>query len=255
MEQSHALEELKSSKSKPFWGFWATTGFGAIAVGISFILQGLTVLIFLVNFSLSREGDFAAALTKVESSLGSIVSAALVLQVIVGIPVIISFVKLRGNMPFRDYVGLRSFKAITLLVWLPINFGYLVLSEVVRLAFNIPQSQSDITLYTTSNSLPMFFIGIVIFAPAFEEVLFRGFMFRGYFKSIGPFFAIILTAAMWAILHISSETVVYDIGVIFIGGLLLGLARWKTGSLWITLAMHAFWNLLAFIAIAISIPK
>ncbi len=252
MEQAEALEELKSSAVNPFWGFWATTGFGAITIIVSFIVQSLTLVVFIINYFLSEKAGLSAAVNSVQSSLGSVTTAAIILEALVCVPVIISFVKLRGHLSFRDYVGLRAFKAKTLLIWLPVNLVYLVLSEIVRRVFNIPQSQSDITLYTTSTSLPLFFTAIVIFAPMFEEVLFRGFMFKGYVKSIGPVFATILTALMWAMLHFSPETVIYDVGVIFIGGLLLGMARWKTGSLWVTLAMHSFWNLLAFITLALS---
>lgn len=254
MEQSQSLEQLNPPDVKPFWGFWATTGFGAIAVVVSFVVQGLTLVIFILNNILSRKGGLTAAIRNVESSLGSIVTAALVLEVLVCIPVMISFVKLRGSLSFREYVGLKSFRAKALLVWLPVNLAYLVLAEVIRQVFNIPQSQNDLTLYSTSAWHLLFFVAIVVFAPAFEEVLFRGFMFRGYAGSIGPVSATILTAAMWATLHISSGIVIYDIAVIFVGGLLLGIARWKTGSLWITLAMHAFWNLLAFITLALAAP-
>jgi membrane protease YdiL (CAAX protease family) len=50
---------------------------------------------------------------------------------------------------------------------------------------------------------PLFWIAVVIFAPAFEEFLFRGFSFIGLQKSrLGSAGATILTALVWAVLHI-----------------------------------------------------
>jgi membrane protease YdiL (CAAX protease family) len=45
----------------------------------------------------------------------------------------------------------------------------------------------------------------------------------------------------------------YQISTVFLGGLLLGAARWKTGSVYTTIVMHAFWNVLATIETAISV--
>ncbi len=247
------LEKSGAPAVTHFWGFWATTGFGLIVIVASFIAQGFTVLVFLLNYLLSnRQAGLSAAMNIVDSSLGTITAVALVLEVVVCIPLIAAFIRLRRSLSFKNYLGLQGFKAKTLLFWLAANLVYIVVAEGIRYALKIPQSQNDMALYATSLYLPLFFAAIVVFAPAFEEVLFRGFMLQGYSSSrIGPVFAIIITAAWWASLHVSAGT--YDLAVIFAGGLVLGLARWKTGSLWITFAMHAFWNLLAFITLATAV--
>ncbi|MDO8578358.1 MAG: CPBP family intramembrane metalloprotease [Dehalococcoidales bacterium] len=244
------IPEKAGAAKTPFWGFWATTGFGLLVIVASFIAQGLAILVFLLNYlSSHRSAGLSAAMNYVESNLGTITTAALILEVVICIPLIAAFVRLRRSLSFKDYLGLRGFKVKTLLFWLGVNFVYLAVSEGIRYAFKIPQGQSDVALYSTTRYLPLFFVAIVVFAPAFEEVLFRGFMFQGYSSSrIGPVFAIIITAAWWASLHVSAGA--YDLAVIFASGLVLGLARWKTGSLLLTFAMHAFWNVLAFITLA-----
>lgn len=243
-------EKAGAAAITPFWGYWATTGFSLTIIVASFIAQGLAILVFVVNYLLSHPGAGVSEVMKnADSSLGTITAAALLLEVMVCLPLIAAFVRLRRTVSIKDYLGLRGFKVKTLLFWLAVNFGYLVASEGIRYAFKIPQGQSDVALYSTSRYLPLFFLAIVVFAPAFEEVLFRGFMFQGYSSSrMGPIFAIITTAALWASLHVSAGA--YDLAVIFAGGLVFGLARWKTGSLWITFTMHAVWNVLAFITIA-----
>ncbi len=244
-------EKSGAEAKTSFWGFWATTGFGLIVVVASFFAQGIAVLVYLVNYLLSHRGaGLSRIMENVNSNLGTITAAALLLEVAVCIPLIAAFIRLRRTLSVKDYLGLRCFKVKTLLFWLAVNLVYLVASESIRYVFKISQGQSDLTLYSTSRYLPLFFVAIVVFAPAFEEFLFRGFLFQGYFSSrIGPVFTIIITAALWASLHISTAAG-YDLVVIFAGGLVLGLARWKTGSLWITFAMHASWNVLAFISLA-----
>jgi uncharacterized protein len=92
----------------------------------------------------------------------------------------------------------------------------------------------------------------VIFAPAFEEALFRGFLFAGFSQSrIGVPGTVILTSLLWASLHIQYD--LYNIAMIFFLGIGLGIVRAKTNSLWSTFLMHGFWNLVAVILVAFNI--
>jgi membrane protease YdiL (CAAX protease family) len=43
----------------------------------------------------------------------------------------------------------------------------------------------------------------------------------------------------------------FGIGVIFVAGLLLGFARWKTGSLLLCMVLHAAMNLVATVEVEI----
>jgi membrane protease YdiL (CAAX protease family) len=247
-------ENAAPASPQTFWGFWATTGFGFAVISASFIAQGLAAVIFVVTYLSANPGaGLTDATNQVNANMGTIASAALLLEVLVCLPMIWFFAGLRRGISAVDYLGLRRIKVKTLLLWLGIDFVFLLVTELIRYAFGLPQSQNDAGLYTTSRILPLFFIGIVVFAPAFEELLFRGFMLRGYSRSpIGPAAAVVVTAALWTSLHAGAGA--YDLVVIFAGGLLFGSARLKTGSLWTTLVMHAFWNAIAFVTIALSLP-
>ena len=82
----------------------------------------------------------------------------------------------------------------------------------------------------------------IVIAPAGEEAMFRGFLFRGWVRSprwVWP--AIVVISILWAMLHIQ-----YDwAGVlqIFIVGLFLGWMRWRSGSLVLTFLLHGLFNL------------
>jgi hypothetical protein len=99
--------------------------------------------------------------------------------------------------------------------------------------------------YTTAaaaGSLPAMFAATIVIAPAGEEAVFRGFLFRGWVRSprsVWP--AIVVISILWAMLHVQ-----YDwTGVlqIFVSGLFLGWMRWRSSSLVLTFLLHALFNL------------
>lgn len=86
-------------------------------------------------------------------------------------------------------------------------------------------------------------IGIVVLGPIGEEVMFRGFLFRGLARPGWEVHAIGATAVVWALLHTQYSTVV--VGEIFLDGLMLGWFRWASGSTVLVIGMHMLMNAVA----------
>jgi membrane protease YdiL (CAAX protease family) len=82
-----------------------------------------------------------------------------------------------------------------------------------------------------------------ILGPVAEELIFRGWFWGALRTRVGPALAIVVTAAGWAALHYEYGLAV--LGVILVDGLLLGLARWRTGSVYPPIVMHILYNLYA----------
>lgn len=81
----------------------------------------------------------------------------------------------------------------------------------------------------------------VILAPIAEEALFRGAMFSAIVRRWGIWPAIIFPSILWGLGHVQYEAAVI---VGFCGaGILLAVIRWKSGSLYVPLALHAAYNL------------
>ena len=79
----------------------------------------------------------------------------------------------------------------------------------------------------------------VVFAPFFEEWLCRGIILRGLLGKMRPVWAIVLSALIFALIHGN----LWQGIPAFLLALLLGYVYYKTGSLKLTMLMHAVNNL------------
>jgi membrane protease YdiL (CAAX protease family) len=96
----------------------------------------------------------------------------------------------------------------------------------------------------TAGTLVPLWIGMVVAAPAGEEILFRGFLFRGFVRKPGPgraLPAIVAISLMWAALHMQYDLI--GIATVFVSGVCLGYVRLLSGSTSLVILLHMLWNL------------
>ncbi len=107
-----------------------------------------------------------------------------------------------------------------------------------------------INAYQSTTSLALLWIALIIAAPLFEEFMFRGFLFSGWLstklKATGT---ILLTSIIWTLMHVQYDLV--HLLAIFVYGIVLGLARYRTRSLITPLVMHGAINLVALVQVTI----
>ena len=112
----------------------------------------------------------------------------------------------------------------------------------------IPEFMID--AYQTAGFVPLLWVALVVMAPVFEEIFFRGFIFPGIRNSrLGVTGAIVLTSLAWAACHVQYD--LYHMTVIFGMGIVLGVARWRTESVYPPMATHAALNLVATVQVAV----
>ena len=93
-------------------------------------------------------------------------------------------------------------------------------------------------------------MGSIVAAPVFEETFFRGFLLPGFRHSaVGTPGAIVITSLSWTALHVQYDA--YSLVTLFVLGIVLGLARVLTGSVYTTIGMHAVNNLIATLETAL----
>ena len=87
-------------------------------------------------------------------------------------------------------------------------------------------------------------LAVCFAGPLLEELVFRGLLFGALLKTpLKVPGTIIVTAVAWSLLHWDYSPAV--IAVIMVQGLILGGARWRTGSVLLPAALHMMWNLYA----------
>lgn len=84
---------------------------------------------------------------------------------------------------------------------------------------------------------------VSLLGPIVEELIFRGWFYSVLDKRVGAGIAIPVTSVTWALLHYSYGWAV--VLVIVVDGILLGIARWRTKSVYTPMVMHALYNFYA----------
>lgn len=81
-----------------------------------------------------------------------------------------------------------------------------------------------------------------VLAPLAEELLVRGEMFHRASRALGPVWAVVTTAVVFAAAHVSSFGLARPVSLLPLA-FALGLLRWRTGRLWPGIALHGWSNL------------
>jgi membrane protease YdiL (CAAX protease family) len=143
---------------------------------------------------------------------------------------------------FKDYLAFHEVRLRTLFKWMGILVAFMILADLVGELTGIDLGgDSMVKLFQATHPAWLFWIAAVIAAPLFEEVMFRGLLFRGFQASfLGTGGTVVLTALLWAAMHLQYN--LYGMGFIAAIGILFGVARARTGSLLVPMALHAALN-------------
>ena len=147
--------------------------------------------------------------------------------------------------PNRDEIvrGLAISLAF-LLAWLLLSF--LTGQETPAFVIDAYRSARDAGL------LWLLLIGFCVAAPVTEEFVVRGLMYRGWSQSfLGPLGAIVLSSALWALIHQQYNW--YYICQIFLVGMIFGHLRRRSGSTWLAVITHGFFNLAVTATVALKL--
>lgn len=146
-------------------------------------------------------------------------------------------------------IGLGALKAkhtLWALGGLPI---YFVISGVVTaialqvLPEGLMQQQQELGFVANAGplELALIFVALVVVTPLMEELLFRGFLLRGFWR-FGPIIASVVVSLLFALAHWQ-----INVGIdVFILSLVLCYVRIKSDSLWPAILIHALKNFIAF---------
>jgi membrane protease YdiL (CAAX protease family) len=226
---------------RPPWGYFATFGWAVLAQIIGAIAGIAAVIVW-------NRGTWQTA-TTFEGAMQD--AAAVCLSTIVTAPVLIAVLVWAARMRnwrARDYLALvppsrrdLAIAVVFLVILLPLldAISWLVGEPIV------PPFQTD--LYANAQKagiVPLVWLAIVVAAPIGEEIMFRGFIFRGWVRSPRSAIpGILAIAALFAVIHVQYN--LYGIMQVLTLGLLLTFFRWISGSTLLTIVLHAIANFYA----------
>ena len=228
------------------WGPWATLAWAAGGGLILTVSQTAGALAFLA-WTGALSPDSPGQIENLSNN-GPVLAAAFVLST----PIVLAYLALAVRMAratFADYM------ALTWPRWRDVLIGVVALTSVLVLAgVGASLSGQEMPSFMTetyrtardAGMLPLFFFSFAVLAPIQEELLFRGFLFRGLEPAFGPWPTIVLTAAVWAIVHLQYNW--FYLGEIFLLGLVFAWLRWRSGSTILTMLLHGSLNFLAVLS-------
>jgi uncharacterized protein len=230
------------------WKFLGTLLWGCAI----FLFVELFSIILTILFKASDYSEVAiSAIVKNIGKNGTLLSISAIVGMLLGSLAIVTVIKFKKKSNLVDYLAFKKVEYKSLFSWIGLLLGYVILADAVGLLFDRPIVNEFMLInYKTATPIWLLWFALIIAAPIFEELFFRGFLFKGFVTSpIGAVGTIILTSAVWAIIHTQYGYV--DVGIIFFMGILLGCARFKSDSILVPIAMHSIANLLATIEVAI----
>jgi membrane protease YdiL (CAAX protease family) len=239
-----AASSLPAAKLPRTWKFFGTALWGAVALVAMSIAQ--LVAIFLA-FGFLVKGEFDEDVFAAFVQHGATVAGS----VLVGMPVALLVLWLATRIArrsFASYLALHRPTPWQIVFALAASAALLALLDGLAWLLGYPLSP-DFVLASMRTARDGGFIWLVLLgfcigAPIAEEFIFRGFLFRGWSTTfLGPFGAIVLSAVLFGAIH-PQYGWFYIAGIVMVG-LLFGYLRHLSGSTWLTVIMHAFYNLIA----------
>jgi membrane protease YdiL (CAAX protease family) len=239
------LEDKKDDMGAAAWGLGATIAFSAVILALYSLLQILVATAFVSAAKAEHPELDLEAYARGLSSNGLCIGVMAVVSGLICTPLTLLFTRLRKNIPISDYIGFKEPLKREWVQWFLILVAFLFLSDGVSLLLHQPiVPPFMIDAYKTASSLPILLFAIVVMAPIFEEVFFRGFLFQGIrYSRLGPIGAVGITSLVWAVIHLQYD--IYGMATVFALGLLFGIARLKTDSIHLLMVMHSFVGLVA----------
>ncbi|HLK82850.1 MAG TPA: CPBP family intramembrane glutamic endopeptidase [Xanthobacteraceae bacterium] len=214
------------------WGIAATLGFAVLAFGFG---QAVGV-------------GAATAATGGDLSQAANDGAAVALSVLVGDPVQIVTLALAARMTGEDllaYFALDVPRRRDVMIAVAGLAVVIVVGDALTLALGrelVPPFQLQIHRSAQAEgALISLWLSLIVVAPIGEELLFRGFLFRGFVREPRDALPGILAISLiWSLLHIQYDW--FGASLVFAIGMLLGYVRLYSGSTTLVILLHMLLN-------------
>jgi membrane protease YdiL (CAAX protease family) len=243
-----AAAPIPADRSGPQpWGFWSTLLWALFAFAVSAAIVGGTVLWLYWN-AFDRLPD-----SQEDASFAVQFIAVNLLQIVV-----LAWAARLAGWPVGRYFGLIRPNRGDVLYGVA-SFGLLLLAlEILTHVLgrdSVTTFQADsYRAASAAGLLPLLWLAFVVAAPVGEEIIFRGFVFRGWAASpLGVPGTILLTSLVFSAAHTQYDW--FGSLQTFCIGILFGCLRWRSGSTTLTILLHMVINFTSTLWTAIKVAS
>jgi uncharacterized protein len=225
------------------WGLAATLGFSILAVGLGWAMAAATLT--LLRTAGVQSVDHGGTATEVLT--------------FVAIPVQTITLVLAARMTdadVLDYFALRMPRRRDASVAIAGLAAVIVLGDALTAALGrdlVPSFALELSRSAQQDgTLLLLLLAVIVVGPVGEEVLFRGFLFRGLIQEPRDSLPGILAIALiWSALHFQYDW--FNASLVFVLGVLLGYARLYSGSTLLAIFLHMLANCESLVESAIAL--
>lgn len=234
---------INEAEHSQYWGALQTFFLTILVIFLSYIFQ-IIIYFFVPEFRaiqpVNSVSDVSGSSQAVNGFRWSIITCATATVYILSV---ISLIKIRRkNLNVADYLKLQALPVPEIMQWIGVWFALMLFLSLLSFVVGRPYIHDYfISGYKTANSIILFWIAVALIGPVAEEVLFRGFLLEGLRNSkLGVTGAILISSVIWTMIHFQYDK--YDLTQLFIMGVLLGLAKIHTKSLYTPIIIHSLSN-------------
>ena len=194
------------------------------------------------------------------SNDGTVVSLSIVIGCVLLVAISVLLIRVRGGN-VRQYLALKPFPWTVGVGMLGLLLIFMIGSQALTYLLDKSPLVFVDPLYQSVSSVWLLIFAMVIVAPIYEELIFRGLLWSAieeqfsdvtYAEHRGAIIASLVTSAIFAVIHLQYG--LYEISTIVVLALIFCYARIKSGSLVLPMLLHiinngaAMWQYLAQVA-------
>lgn len=194
------------------------------------------------------------------SNDGTVVSLSIMIGCALLLAMSVFIIRLSGGS-LRQYLAIKSFSAATAVGMIGLLLIFMIVSQALTYMLDMAPLNFVDPLYQSVSSVWLLVFAMVVVAPIYEEVIFRGILWSAIAEQLdtvshpahrGAIVASIVTSLIFAIIHVQYG--IYEISTIIVLALIFCYARIKSGSLLLPIVLHivnngaAMWQYLAQVA-------
>ncbi len=191
------------------------------------------------------------------SNDGTVVSLSILIGCILLVAISVLIIRLKGGS-LRQYLALKPFSPSVGIGMLGLLLIFMIASQALTYVLDMTPLVFVDPLYQSVISVWLLVFAMVVVAPIYEEVIFRGILWSAiaeqftapsYSANHGAIVASIVTSLIFAVIHVQYG--IYEISTIVVLALIFCYARIKSGSLLLPIVLHivnngaAMWQYIA----------